>query len=517
MPAWSVRQIDPTRVRDTLGGREPEVWLHGAAGGWSARLSLLAAGPVAVIEQFEDRPATLTIAGRTIASHADGWTLWRQVHRRVRRDRRSPWPLGPGWVGYVGFEMARRLERLPASVHEPLGLPLMRMALYDAVVVIDHATQQAWRVEAPLAREKLAALSGTRHEGTEARRHKVVAQSEQATGNREQVSRVAGVGERGTGCTARGISLSALRSSPLALRPDFSQPDYERIVARALEYIRAGDIYQVNLAQRFVIEPVPDAAEIFERLQEVNPAPYAALIRWDDRAVISASPELLLECRRGRLRTCPIKGTRPRTGDPRLDRAAIDELLSSEKETAELTMIVDLHRNDLGRVCRVGSVRVASARRLEAHPTVYHTVAEVTGELRAGCDAIDALAACFPAGSVTGVPKIRAMQIIDELEPVARGAYCGAIGHLGLDGDATFNVAIRTLQLAGTRATLYVGGGIVAESDPVAEYAETLAKARGILAALGIDTPAAVVAAASAPRTTVGTAKSEERSSKSET
>ncbi len=167
-----------------------------------------------------------------------------------------------------------------------------------------------------------------------------------------------------------------------------------------------------------------------------------------------------------------------------LDEIQRRELLLSEKNAAELAMIVDLHRNDLGRVCAYGSIRVAHARRVEAHPTVFHTVADVVGRLGPGRDALDALAACFPAGSISGVPKIRALQIIDELEPVARGVYTGAVGVLGVDGQMTFNVAIRTVQMRETTATLYVGGGIVADSDPADEYEETLAKARGILSGM---------------------------------
>jgi para-aminobenzoate synthetase component 1 len=195
----------------------------------------------------------------------------------------------------------------------------------------------------------------------------------------------------------------------------------------------------------------------------------------------------MLEVRGAALRTSPIKGTRRRTGDEATDRAAVRELLASPKEAAELAMIVDLHRNDVGRVCQSGTVEVASPRRVEAHPTVFHTVADVVGSLRPECDAIDALAACFPAGSISGVPKIRALEIIHELEPTPRGAYCGAVGWLGLDGSATFNVGIRTVQFSGDQAVVHGGGGIVADSDPRAEYIETLDKIRGILRGLGVE------------------------------
>jgi para-aminobenzoate synthetase component 1 len=216
---------------------------------------------------------------------------------------------------------------------------------------------------------------------------------------------------------------------------------------------------------------------------------FGAFMQWPGGAIASVSPELFLQLRGREVLTRPIKGTRSRTGNPVVDAKQQRELLASQKEAAELAMIVDLHRNDLGRVCEYGSVRVAHARRIEGHPSVFHTVADVTGRLEAGRDALDLLMACFPAGSVSGVPKIRALEIIGELESVARGAYTGAIGQLCLNGEAAFSVAIRTLQLSGGRGYLHVGGGIVAESDPAAEYAETLAKAAGILRSFGLATP----------------------------
>ncbi|MCH7871388.1 MAG: anthranilate synthase component I family protein, partial [Planctomycetes bacterium] len=220
-------------------------------------------------------------------------------------------------------------------------------------------------------------------------------------------------------------------------------------------------------------------------IQQRNPAPYAACLSWPNGGVVSSSPELFLQLRGRSIVTRPIKGTRPRTNDAVLDEVYREQLMHSEKDAAELAMIVDLHRNDLGRVCEYGSVRVRQARECEAHPTVYHTVADIHGRLRADCDALDLLTACFPAGSISGAPKIRAIEIIDELEHAARGAYTGAVGVLGLDGNQTWNVAIRTLQIHDGRGVLHAGGGIVADSDPTEEYEETLAKARGMLEALG--------------------------------
>ena len=259
---------------------------------------------------------------------------------------------------------------------------------------------------------------------------------------------------------------------------------------RAKAYIAAGDIFQVNLARRLTLPAVEPAAHTYLRLRTANPSAYGALLIWDEgrSAVLSASPELFIALRGRDVLTRPIKGTRPRSSDPVVDAARAAELLASVKDRAELAMIVDLERNDLGRVCTFGSVEVAGgadAFELEAHPTVHHLVASVRGQLRDECDVIDLFRAAFPGGSITGAPKIRAMQIIDELEPTQRSVYTGSIGYFGIDGSACFNIAIRTLIQSDGRIHLHAGGGIVADSDPDEEYAETQAKALGMCRALG--------------------------------
>jgi para-aminobenzoate synthetase component 1 len=251
-------------------------------------------------------------------------------------------------------------------------------------------------------------------------------------------------------------------------------------VGRALEYIRAGDIFQVNFSQRFRAGGDPNPLDLFERLAEISPAPFSALLRWGDDAIVSASPEWFYTIAGDRIVTRPIKGTRPRGADPESDAALRAELLASAKDRAELTMIVDLERNDLGRICRYGTVRVTDALRVETYAQVHHLVATVEGELRPEVTPADAIRAIFPGGSITGAPKIRAMEIIDELEPCRRGPYTGAIGFLGRDGSARFNIAIRTLVVEGGSVSYHAGGGIVADSDPASEYEETLHKGRGL-------------------------------------
>jgi len=264
---------------------------------------------------------------------------------------------------------------------------------------------------------------------------------------------------------------------------------YLEKVRRILEYIAAGDVYQVNLTQRFTTPTAAPPLELYRRLRRTNPAAYAAWLGWGDGAILSSSPELFLDVRDGRVVTRPIKGTRPRIGDPVVDAAAQQELLHSEKDAAELTMIIDLLRNDLGRVCEFGSISVESASTLETHPTVYHLSSTIVGTLREGVSALDLLRAASPGGSVTGCPKIRAMQIINELEPSRRNVYCGSIGYLGLDGSMCMNIAIRTMILDRGMLHLHAGGAIVADSDPQSEYDETLAKARGMFRALGYENP----------------------------
>lgn len=420
-----------------------------------ARYSLICRDPIAVLEQFDRSPAKLVVDGNVIARDANGWDLWRSARKRLPSCPPATWGVSPGWVGYIGFEMARLLERLPSSHQEDLGLPLLRMALFDRGIVLDHHQHRAFAIAATGIRTALGLPESPPETLADAWKSAVAANS----------------------CRGRLI--------PPRLCFEMERGVYEGMVNRALEYIAAGDIYQVNLAQRLRFDGVANPLEMYGTLRRMNPAPYAAMLRWSNGAIGSVSPELFLRACGRDVLTRPIKGTRPRTRDPVLDAAYRRQLIDSAKDAAELAMIIDLHRNDLGRVCEFGSVRVRQARRVEMHPTVFHTVADICGRLRTDRGGLDLLAACFPAGSISGVPKIRALEIIDELEPVARGAYTGAVGVLGLDGQMTFNVAIRTLQVYDQTATLYVGGGIVADSDPAEEYEETLAKGRGIVEALG--------------------------------
>ena len=270
---------------------------------------------------------------------------------------------------------------------------------------------------------------------------------------------------------------------------NFSREEFVERVRIAQDYITSGDIYQVNLSQQFHAN-LPSGASLFalyDRLRAVSPAPMAAYLNQGEREILSSSPETFLRMHGRAVETRPIKGTRPRFADPERDSRSAFELQTSEKEIAELVMITDLERNDLGRVCEFGSVQVTEMLKHERLEQVHHLVSTVTGQLREGADQVDALQSCFPGGSITGAPKKRAMEVIAELETVPRGLYTGAIGYLGFNGESQFNIAIRTMDREGQRLTYGVGAGIVADSDPEMEYEETLQKAEGIRLALARD------------------------------
>ncbi|MHC4322036.1 MAG: anthranilate synthase component I family protein, partial [Planctomycetota bacterium] len=278
---------------------------------------------------------------------------------------------------------------------------------------------------------------------------------------------------------------------------NFSKENYLRAVERAKQYINPGDIYQVNLSQRFQTQIEPSPYEIYKRLRKINPASFSSYLKFDNKYIVSSSPERFLSLQNApdstgkqsegvarNIQTRPIKGTRPRGKDEGINKKMQKELISSKKDDAELAMIVDLERNDLGRVCNYNTVKVTEKKKLEVHPTVYHLVATVEGKLHSRYDEIDLLKATFPGGSITGAPKVRAMQIIDELEPTKRSVYTGAMGYLSFNGNIDLNIAIRTFLVKDDHIFFQVGGGIVADSNPEDEYQETMHKARALIETL---------------------------------
>jgi para-aminobenzoate synthetase component 1 len=396
-----------------------------------------------------------------LAAHVDPFTALRVGLEAMAEavPEACPLPFPTGAAGLLGYELGRHLERLPDPTPNRLNVPEMAMGLYDTVVGLDLEARRAW------------ILAGRRRRPDARKRAEVLA------------ARIAAL--------------------PPATEPDWSPagrwtPErprdlVEAAIARAIAYIHAGDIFQANITQRF-FGRVPDGLDdmtLYKRLRRLSPAPFAAFLRLGrDHAVFSASPERFLSLGAdGRVETRPIKGTRPRGATPENDAHLAQDLLTSEKDRAENLMIVDLMRNDLGRVCALGSIAVPQLQELESFASVHHLVSSVVGRLRPGAGPVDLLKACFPGGSITGAPKIRAMEIISELEGVRRDAYCGSIAWIGLDGSMDSNIVIRSLTRSGETLVAQAGGGIVADSDPAAEYEESLVKLAPLLAALAGPAP----------------------------
>jgi para-aminobenzoate synthetase component 1 len=366
-------------------------------------------------------------------------------------------PFGGGAVGYFSYDLKDYVERLPQSLPDDIGVPDMMLGLYDAVIAYDHLASRCYISARGLPSGSAAAA-----------RRKVGELKE-------------GIFRPCPGIAAQG------RSASPRVESNYSYPEYVRMVREAKEYIRKGDIYQVNLSQRFSVRLNTSCVELYGRLRRLSPAPFAAYLDFGDVTVLSSSPERFLAKRGSRIETRPIKGTRPRGADRESDLVMERELAASPKDRAEHVMIVDLERNDLGRVSEYGSVAPTESSVIEKYANVFHMVSTVSGRLRRGVTAVDCLRAAFPGGSITGAPKIRSMEIIDSLENVRRSVYTGAIGYIGFDGDMDTSIAIRTFVVKGGRAWFHVGGGIVADSDPDGEYAETLDKAEGMFRALGVE------------------------------
>jgi len=373
-----------------------------------------------------------------------------------------------GLIGYVAYDFKNRLERLPDTVQDDLGVPEFRFGLVRRVLVWDrNAASLSLRVSNRCTADAVA----------DYRR----AQAD-LLALWEQVSAVARSARAPSARPSR--SAAAARVAGLAPSSNLTRAEYDRMLERCREHIFAGDIYQANLSHRFRMPFRARGSDLYRGLRAINPSPFAAYLRFPEHEVVSCSPERLVKLAQGRVETRPIAGTRPRAADPLEDRALQRELLASEKERAEHLMIVDMARNDIGRVCEAGSVNVERFMQVEAYSHVWHLVSNVTGSLAAGRDAFDLLAAVFPGASITGVPKVRCMQIVDELEPVRRGVYTGSAGYIGFDGTMDFNILIRTVLLQGGAAYFHVGGGIVADSAADREYLETLAKGRAMHEAL---------------------------------
>ena len=422
---------------------------------WSAqgRYDLIAADPMVTLTTRGEVTEIITRDG-VIRSTDDPFSLL-QLYLQPNTTSDDRFPFTGGAIGYFGYDLGRRLEHLPDLANKCDQQPEMAIGIYDWVLQVDHRLGECWL------------LSRGHDPATHDKWQQLIAQFSQVMDEEESCPfRVEG-----------------------ALRSNMTQAEYQQRFQRIQHYIHEGDCYQVNFAQRFELPVSGNPWSAYRKLRQVNPAPFAAYFNLPDLQLLSFSPERFLHVSRKQVETKPIKGTLPRDGNPQRDHILAEQLQRSEKDRAENLMIVDLLRNDLGKSCKPGSVEVPSLFNIESFTSVHHLVSTVTGELAADKSAIDLLKGCFPGGSITGAPKLRAMQIIEELEPDRRGIYCGSIGYLGFDGDMDCNIAIRTLIHTDGKLSFSAGGGIVADSDPEAEYAETFHKISAILAHLQAESP----------------------------
>ena len=391
-----------------------------------------------------------------------------QILRLAQNDRgnNNELPKGifrGGWIGYFSYELGRYIEKLPETTIDDLQMPLIRLCFYDRFIAYDHLEETFWLIALQLP------------EDTEKPQEKLESLEQLVTkSNKLDIPSP-------PPADIENIDFSQIRCN-------MSRQYYLDAIKKIKHYIYDGDVYQINFSQRFECDYIAGPIALFHWQNHYNPSPYAAYIDTGSLQIVSASPEMFITISDGAISTKPIKGTRPRVGETdqgkQLNAKNFDELLGSEKEKAELNMIVDLERNDVARICEPGTRKVIQPRTIETYPTVFHAVATVAGLLRKEITFCDILKAMFPGGSITGAPKIRSMEIIDETEPTARGVYTGSIGYLGLEGQVSLNIAIRTIFIKNKTAFAQTGGGIVADSDPEAEWNETLTKARALLAGI---------------------------------
>ncbi|SFM52668.1 para-aminobenzoate synthetase component 1 [Halopseudomonas yangmingensis] len=411
--------------------------LDSAAGNLAqARYSLVSAAPLRVLDASDN-------------SHPGDWfDRLRSALAELGPARwpDQPLPFGAGLIGFLSYDFGRLLESLPSRARADIQLPLARFGLYAWVLLSDHQLQRSWLVSHPRCSQD------------------VLKQVQQALQQ-----------------PAEAPARFSLAGSFIA---EQSRADYQQSFQRIQQYIQAGDCYQINLTQRFSANCGGDSLDAWLRLRQACPTPFAACFSYPEASILSLSPERFLHLHNGLVETRPIKGTRPRGSTAQQDQALAEELRQCSKDRAENLMIVDLLRNDLGRSCQPGSVQVPELFAIEHYPNVHHLVSSVTGTLASGQDAFDLLAGAFPGGSITGAPKIRAMQIIEELEPVRRSLYCGSLGYIGCEGQMDMNITIRTLIRQQERIHVWGGGGIVADSDADAEYQESLTKVQVLMQAL---------------------------------
>ena len=453
--------LTPLAVYRRLAAISPYRFLFESVAGGErvSRFTFLGAAPREIYRLYPDH-LELEKKGKRKRLPGEPLEALRQVTRAIGSES-GPIPFTGGFVGYFEYDLIRLVERLPDRPADAFGLPVALLARYDTLIVFDHAHQRVLAI----ANEIDGEVSVEDAEKELARLSRLL--TEEAGGG--------------------GVAMPGQPPGPAATDlPSLDSGSYRRAVLKAKEHIAAGDIFQVVLARRWSVPRRVDPLALYRAVRMVNPSPYMVLFESPDVALVGASPEMLVRKQGRHAETRPIAGTRPRGMDADGDKRLAEDLLADPKERAEHVMLVDLGRNDLGRVAASGSVRVPTFMEVEHYSHVMHLVSSVEGELATGKDALDALLACFPAGTVSGAPKIRAMEIIDDLEPESRGPYAGAVGYLSFSGDLDTCIAIRTLVVREGETSITAGAGIVADSDPAAEERETKNKAAALLTAVAL-------------------------------
>lgn len=457
----------PVSVYLKLRGLGPSFLLESVEGGEHlARYSIIGSHPRGTITAWRDR-LVVEEEGRWLEMPLAGRDVLDVLRQYLPTYAGAPIPDLPrftgGAVGYMSYDLVRSFERLPRIKPDTLGLPEAFFLLCDRLVVYDHVKQ------------RLVVIAHASDEDTGGR-----AREEAEAAVEELIARL----RRPLPNGMKPLSEPA-DAEPLPFETAFPRPAFEEAVERAKAYIRAGDIFQVVLSRRIHRMTSAQPFDVYRALRRINPSPYMFYLELPDGLrLIGSSPEVLVRVDRGVVETRPLAGTRPRGATPAEDQALEQELLTDVKERAEHVMLVDLARNDLGHVCRYGTVTTPAMMEVERYSHVMHIVSHVQGQLDPAYDAYDVLRACFPAGTVSGAPKVRAMEIIEELEPEQRGPYAGAVGYFGFSGSMDACIAIRTFVMKGQRVYLQAGAGIVADSDPAREYEETENKLRALARAL---------------------------------
>lgn len=416
------------------------------------RYSIIAVYP---FERLENKGVrTILESGGLRTEHmGNPFELLRSKMNEYTLDYRSDLPFVGGAVGYFGYDMCHHIESIPRTAIDDIDIPDMYLCFYHGAIVADHLEDKIYVTDAEL------------YPGAKGRIDEIEGIIMNASANQTSVQ-------------------ARPHSSDVSFHSNMERETYLESVRRIKAYIRSGDIYQANMTQRFTAELRHEPIQLYKRLREINPAPFASFLDFGTGQIVSSSPERFLKVRDGHIETRPIKGTLPRGATPEEDEALKVQLQNSMKDRSELLMIVDLERNDLSRVAKTGSVKVLELFVIESYATVHHLVSTVTAELKPELGVVDLLEASFPGGSITGAPKIMAMKVIDELEPTQRNIYTGSIGYLDFNGNADLNIVIRTIVCKDNKAYFQVGGGIVWDSDEVLEYNETLDKARALMEAL---------------------------------